>query len=151
MKGNKVSVTEAKVVLKYKECVTEMLQHSFPDLSSQEINEAVNHSIIKRCKNYDVSIDNNYKEAKINTTALELAEYILSKEPIITASGVMFKKHADSQNPLGKMVQSFLDTRGLYKTEMFKYPKGSEMFTKYNLLQLLSKIDCNAINLGRHK
>ena len=149
--NNNINPTEMKVVLKYKEVVTDMLRHSYPDLTIQEINEAVDHSIIKRCKNFDVTIDNNYKEAQLNITALELAEYIIAKEPIITASGVMFKKASETENPLGKMVQSFLDTRGMYKKEMFKYPKGCEMFNRYNLLQLLSKIDCNAINVGRHE
>ena len=146
-----INPTEMKIVLKYKEVVTDMLRHSFPDLTIEEINDAVDHSIIKRCKNYDVTVDNNYKEAKLNTTALELAEYIISREPIITASRVMFKKAVETENPLGKMDQSFLDTRGMYKDEMLKYPKGSEMFNSYNLLQLLSKIDCNAINVGRHE
>ena len=83
------------------------------------------------------SVDNSYTHAKNNMSLLALADYINQREPIVTAHGTLFKKHADAPNPMGVVIQQFLDQRKKDKKMMFKFPKGSEDFEKYNLLQSL--------------
>ena len=84
-----------------------------------------------------------YVDAKQAITLQQLSDYIISREPIVTAFGTMFKHHGEVPNPLVEVVFQFLSNRSEYKNLMFTFPKGSEDFEKYNLLQLLSKIDAN--------
>lgn len=120
----------------------DIVQLYYP-ISRDELSPIVDYSISKRYKEYPCEIDNNYMKSKVTVTLLQLADYINSRQPIVTSFGTMFSKHATVPNPLAIVVQQFLDERSKYKKEMFKYPKGSENFEKYNLLQSLSKIDVN--------
>lgn len=142
---NQEQIDSYEIIRRYKEVMLSAIQYSFPLLSKVELEDAINYSIIKRCKNGPAVIDNNYTRQRIpDTTVLEVLDYIMSCEPIVTSSGVMFKKHKETDNPLARMIRSFVDLRTQHKKMMFQYPKGHEMFNKYNLLQLLDKLDGNA-------
>ena len=130
------------VLEKYKEDMTRMIQMMYP-VSKEELDPILDYSISKRYKEYNSHLVNTYTNKTSSQTLLALADYIMSREPIVTSYGTMFKKHATVKNPLAIVVDQFLNERGLYKKEMFKWPKGSENFEKYNLRQQLIKIDAN--------
>jgi len=142
---NKVKIKDHSILLQYRDTMTRIINSKYPLMNKEDIERAVEYSIQKRFKDFDLKIQNRYNEKTANMTALEILDYIKNREPIITSYGTMFKKHETVPNPMAKVIQSFLDLRKQYKKEMFKYPKGSEQFEKYNLLQALSKIDVNGI------
>lgn len=138
-------ISESPTLSEYKKTMADCMRIYFPYANPHDLSQAIDYSINKRYKKEKCVVDNTYTKKKSNLSLLAMADYIASKEPIVTAYGVLFKKHADVPNPMGVVVQQFLDQRGINKKHMFKFPKGSEDFEKYNLLQQLDKIDSNGI------
>ena len=130
------------ILEEYKDTMTRIIQMYYP-ISKQDLDPILDYSISKRYKEYKCEVVNTYTNQKSSQTLLALADYIASKEPIVTSYGTMFKKHGTVKNPIAIVTQQFLDERDIFKKEMFKWPKGSEDFEKYNLLQQLAKIDVN--------
>ena len=134
---------EQLIFKEYKKATIPILKYSFPHLSTNELEKAVDHSIAKRCQDTNAYIYNNYTETRYDMTLMSITEYILSREPVMTSYGVLFKRHAHAPNLLSDMIQGFLDNRAKEKGLMLSYPKGSEDYEKHNLLQQLYKIDAN--------
>ena len=125
------------VIEEYKEQMTRLIQMIYP-VSKEELDPVLDYSISKRYKEKKSRLINTYTGKQSDQTLLALADYIMSREPIVTSYGTMFKKHADSKNPCSIVVDQFLEARGIHKKQMFQFPKGSEDFEKYNLLQSLN-------------
>ena len=140
---DRLVVSEHQSLLGYRDSMTRVIKSAYPHMEIEDIESAVEYSMAKRFKNFDLTVQNNYTCKSIQMTVLEMLDYIAVREPIITSYGTMFKRHGDVPNPMGRVIQSFLDLRKAHKKEMFKYPKGSEMFERFNLLQALYKIDVN--------
>ena len=140
----------------YKNKMKRLMYLYNPHIPQEDIEAIIDYSINKRLYNSEAGISNSYKryidpetqkfkDLFHEYTLLQIADYIKTRQPIVTSMGTMFRHHEEVPNPLAYTVQSFLDLRSVHKGEMFKYPKGSEMFERYNLLQSLDKIDSNGI------
>lgn len=141
-------IKESPTILKYKNTMNRCIRMYYPEMDTREIDNILDYSIEKRYKQSNAQISNSYTNKTANMSLLAVSDYIMSREPIVTAFGTMFRKHADVPNPMATVVQSFLDMRSVHKKMMFKYPKGSEQFEKYNLLQQLDKIDTNGMEMS---
>lgn len=158
-----IDINSSPTLVKYKDIMRQCIQLYYPEADEDDINVAIDYSIKKRLQDHKAVVTNSYKRYRTiekdehgndtvvyknreqQITLQKLSDYILSREPIVTAFGTMFKHHTEVPNPLFAVVQSFLDNRSIHKKQMFQYPKGSEEFEKYNLAQQLDKIDGNGI------
>lgn len=133
-----VDPKEHKILMKYRDTMSRIIKSAHPEMDIRDIYAGIEYSISKRFKNFDLVVQNNYTGSNPKISMLELMDYIAKREPILTSYGTMFRRHDVVPNPMAKVIQNFLDLRKLHKKEMFKYPKGSEQFEKYNLLQALT-------------
>ncbi len=140
---NKININGHPILIQYRDTITRIINSKYPLMNKKDIERAVEFSIQKRFKDFNLSIQNKYNGKNVDMTALAMLDYIRSKEPIITSYGTMFRRHGSVPNPMGRVIDDFLKLRKMHKKEMFKYPKGSEQFEKFNLLQALDKIDTN--------
>lgn len=129
----------------YKDTMRRNIRYLFPQLSSDELERAIEYSINKRIINSACQLNDTYKNAVYNTNMLELTEYIMHDRPILTSFGCLFHRHGDVDNPLYMMIQEFADRRNRFKKEMLKHKKGSEQYKAYDLKQAVAKIDVNGI------
>ena len=132
-------VLESPTIKKYKDTMRQCIKMYYPMLPESEINHILDYSIKKNFKNSRASVENSYTKKTTNMNLLALSDYIMEREPIVTAFGTMFKKKGSVPNPMFDVIQSFLDLRTIHKNKMFEFPKGSEDFERYNLLQSLTK------------
>ena len=130
----------------YKREMMRMLSLYYPTLKKNELESALDFAIEKLFKDAGCSLYNNYKEQTMDTTLYNLTKYIESKKPIVTAFGVLFMRHGTINNPLYDFIEELANVRVKYKDKMFEcMEKGdTEGEKKYNLLQLLAKVDMNS-------
>ena len=111
---------ETKVINNYKKVMFNNLRYSYPLLLDYELDNAITWAIANNNKLYPAKIYNNYTKKEINGTTLDILRYIESLEPVITSSGVMFKKRGTADNPLARMVAGFMKQRGILKSRMWR-------------------------------
>lgn len=122
----------------YKTQMKKVIHMIYPIMDPLDVDQVLKYSIDKRYMREPAAVSNSYTKRTANMDLLAIADYIADRQPILTAYGAMFKQHGTVPNPMLEVVQSFLDMRTEHKKIMFTFPRGSEDFEKYNLLQSLS-------------
>ena len=126
-----MELMKTNVIEGYKNNVLDILQYSFPTIKKKDIYEALEYSINKRFNDSQCEFYNNYKNAKIETSLLGMANAILNNKFIMTSYGTLYNRHENIKTPTYRILDIFINARSKFKKEMFKYPKGTEEFKKY--------------------
>ena len=132
-----IDINKSPTLMEYKNKMRQVLSLYYPTYPLDLIDECIDEHIQNKFQDNKAEIRNSYTKKNTETTLLAISDYIDTKKPCATAMGTLFKQPEQERNLMFETMQSFLDLRSIHKKEMFKYPKGSREFMKYNLLQLL--------------
>lgn len=116
-----------------------------PELTSDEIREGIKFGILKNMISGNVFINNNYSNQKFKIPMLSLIDQIMNQKPILSTSGVLFKKHNTSENLFSKFVNYLVDTRNEVREIRKRCVKGTHEFKTYENKELNYKVSCNGL------
>ena len=115
-----MSVLDSKYIQVYKKEMIENMKRMNPNWDEDKIEKVIDNMIKERCKNPQVTLDNNYTGEKSEQSLLGVFDWVLEREPIIAGNGTFYQNQYEAENPIADMLNFFLATRKKVKKEMFK-------------------------------
>jgi DNA polymerase elongation subunit (family B) len=93
----------------------------------------------EQCNDFPARIHNNVTDVYTETTGVELIDFFLTGEGILTGNGMFFKQHEDSINLPAKILEFLGTERKRAKNEMFEHVNDTDR-TIYNALDTKQKV-----------
>ena len=139
------NIPQGTIIDRYIDTMKNILLKALPELEEFELDEAIRYSIGVRYKSVPVKVHHNVKNIYANMDVLALTNQLLKQEAVMTTQGVLFRPFGSVKNPFYNYIQYLLDKREEAKEEMKHHDKGTELYNRYNLMQLNYKVACNAL------
>lgn len=125
---------------------TKMLSLMYPDMDKKEIKKFVTGEYKKNVKDIPCSIHNNYMNKRINTTIIEVMDWIKKTSPICAGHGVFFKNQNQVVNPMLKMILKFIASRKFFKNKLsYIEDTNSYEYKANDRFQMSEKVTTNSL------
>ena len=108
----------------------------YPNDSKKKITKFAESIYERDFKDHECILYNNYEKEEIRTTISKLYDWILTKKPILTESGTMFKHHDECWNPQIEILNDKLMERDREKSKMFDFQRLAEKSTDPNEIDM---------------
>ena len=131
-------------IMKYENDIFEKYMRMHPNADPVKVKDHIINITNKRLKDIPTKLHNNVRHEWIDTTMLDVFEWMEQRKPIITGNGTFFKQHAEQLAPEVVMLEDLGDRRSNIKKEMFALQKGTPEYNNKNTGQGNVKVIMNA-------
>lgn len=140
-----MDISKHTFIKEWKRTNRKLLMQMYPEVPKKEIDKFLDKTIKENLRNPKCQIDNNYIGKTMNTTLLDVCDWIETTKPVCAGGGVFFKNQHQIMNPLAQMIQKFLSSRKEYKGKLKSLVPGSYEYMTFDRKQLSEKICANSI------
>lgn len=114
------------------------------DWNEYEVEKAVEEVLWSKITDIPCNVVNTYKCRRVETTLLNIMQYIYDRKPILGGYGVLYKNQHECKNPGAGMLLSDIKKRNVLKAERKKYDKRSREFLLLDIAQGNQKVIANS-------
>lgn len=132
------------VIDEYIENTVEVYMRLYPDSNIAEVRALVEKKVEEALIDIPCTLHNDTYHEYVDTTVLDVCNWLKQRKPIISGNGTFFKQHSEYTAPTIKVLETWLTTRKKLKKIMFTYTPGSIEYNNYNTAQGNQKVICNA-------
>lgn len=132
------------IVERYEQTICDMYLQTHTNVSPDEVKRLVHQLTTEKLRNIPCRMHNNVKHEIVETSAIDVFNWIDTHNPIITGNGTLFKQHAEYTSPEIGMIEFLQEDRDRKKDDMYTYEKGSIEYTNKYVAQGNIKVAMNA-------
>ena len=129
---------------KWKQEMIEKIHLVRPDLDDDKIDKYLNQVIKKTFKDPKCNVVNSYKEQTVQSSLLNITQFIDDHKPILAGYGCMYHNQNEVYNPSSTALMDSINTRKALKKERKKYDKRSYEFLMLDIGQGNEKVIANS-------
>ena len=132
------------VVEQYIDIVLDAYMKMYPEENPIAVREMISNTLEESITDIPCTLHNDTYHEYIDTTLLDVFNWLSERKPIISGAASFFKQHAEYTAPSIKVLETWLSKRKKLKKMMFKFVKGTIEYNNYNTAQGNQKVICNA-------
>ena len=132
------------IVEEYLDVATDSYMRMYPDSDPVLVREVMADELEKSLIDIPCTLHNDTYHEYVDTTILDVFNWLRLRHPIISGNGSFFKQHSEYTAPSIKVLETWLMKRKKLKKLMFKFNPGSIEYNNYNTAQGNQKVICNA-------
>lgn len=132
------------IIDRYQDRIFDMYLQTHPNANPDLVRSIIADFTNKNLRNIPSVMHNNITNETIETSMIDVFDWIDNRNPIISGNGTFFKQHSEYLSPTVKMLEKLQMRRKKIKKEMYKQKKGSVEYANLNVGQLSIKVIMNA-------
>ena len=128
----------------YLDYVVRLYTQTHPHADPDAVREESTRIAERYVRDIPCQMKNNIRHEVLNTSMLDVLEWIKTRNPIISGNGTFFKQHKEYLAPSVVMLESLQKLRKSVKGKMFDCAEGSPEYINLNTQQGSIKVIMNA-------
>ena len=132
------------IIERYHDKIFEMYMSTHPGANPQSVRRLIHQFTNDNVRNIPCQMHNNVSRENLDSSIIDVFDWVDNRKPIITGNGSFFKQHSEYIGAAIKMLEKLMANRDRIKRKMYTFKEDSIEYKNASVAQLSIKVIMNA-------